>query len=378
MKPNLPKILFTGQLPPPFHGQAVVNKIVFEADWQGFESIVLPMRYSKSIDEVGSAGVAKILHLILLILKTWKIWLLERPDALYYPPASANKVPIIRDIIYLSLTRFLFKKTIYHFHAGGLADHLKQMGLLGKIALWVYSKPDLSIELYSEESSTGFQFQSKILEIVPNGLFVEKKNPRKLHHSGEPFEIIFLGSLREDKGVLDAIKVLNLLGKKNFNARLKIAGSWASKAFELEVKQFIKKERLTDSVQFVGVIEGEEKRQFYHDADCFLFPTFYYAERFPLVLIEALGAGLPLVTTRWRGIPQLVKGCEAAQLCEVGNIDQLAEAVIQNAENNKSGALSSAARKHYEDHYTLQKFTTNMETALHNIFNEINEERSAK
>lgn len=371
MKTSRPKILFTGQLPPPFHGQAVVNKIVFEAEWKGFESIVLPMRYSKNIDEVGTAGISKMIHLAVLVLKTWKIWLVERPDALYYPPASANKIPIIRDIIYLGLTRFLFKKTIFHFHAGGLASHLNQIGFLGKIAKWIYAKPDLSIELYPEEASTGHLFQSKTLEIVPNGLFVKKMDKENAKNLDDSFVLIFLGSLREDKGVIDALKVLKALRGNDFNARLKMAGSWASSKFEKETKQFIEDEGLDELVEFVGVIDGEEKRQFYHNADCLLFPTFYYAERFPLVLIEALGAGLPVVSTNWRGIPQLVKDCEAARLCEVGNIEQLASAVIQLGKSNKLGALSMEARKHYEDFYTLEKFTENMELALGNVMKSV-------
>ena len=372
MKTSASKILFTGQLPPPFHGQAVVNKIVFEAEWKGFESIVLPMQYSKNIDEVGSAGIAKVIHLIVLILKTWKIWLIERPDALYYPPAGANKVPIIRDIIYLSLTRFLFKKTIFHFHAGGLASYLNEIGFLGKIAKWIYAKPDLAIELYSEEASTGQLFQSKTLKIVPNGLFVEKKNQPNIKNSDNSFVLIFVGSLREDKGVLDTLKVLKNLRENNFNARLKVAGAWASNEFENKAKRFINDENLSELVEFVGVIDGEEKRNFYHEADCFIFPTFYYAERFPLVLIEALGAGLPVVSTNWRGIPQLVKDCEAAQLCEVGDIAQLARAVELKVEENRSGVLSLEARKHYETYYTLDTFTDNMELVLNDVIKKVN------
>ena len=56
------KILVVGQLPPPFHGQAVGNQLVFDAEWNSFGKVTLPMRYSKTIDDVGSAGIAKVLH----------------------------------------------------------------------------------------------------------------------------------------------------------------------------------------------------------------------------------------------------------------------------------------------------------------------------
>lgn len=357
------KILVVGQLPPPFHGQAVVNQLVFDAEWNSFGKVTLPMRYSKTIDDVGSAGIAKVLHLIYLILKTWQIWLTVRPEVLYYPPASANKVPVIRDILYLGMTRFLFKKTVFHFHAGGLGQYLDSIGRIGKLAKWAYRKPDLAIELYREPDSPGAYLGAKKVAIIPNGLSVEQPVASM---AGEAFSIMFMGALREDKGVLDVLRTVAELKKRGVTVTVSLAGAWSSENFEKGAKALVEQLGVNDEVNWLGVIQGEDKWQTLRSGHCFFFPTFYHSEKFPLVLIEALGMGLPVVTTNWRGIPQLVDGADGAvdlhELADVQGFADSLEVLAKDREICIQGGV--IARKHYAKNYTLEKFLESMEGHL--------------
>ncbi|HXP62573.1 MAG TPA: glycosyltransferase family 4 protein, partial [Dongiaceae bacterium] len=59
-------------------------------------------------------------------------------------------------------------------------------------------------------------------------------------------------------------------------------------------------------VTYAGFVFGPVKQRILIDSDCFCFPTYYYAESFGLVLVEAMALGLPVITTRWRSIPELL------------------------------------------------------------------------
>jgi len=56
-------------------------------------------------------------------------------------------------------------------------------------------------------------------------------------------------------------------------------------------------------VELVGFLDSGQKKSALERADCLVFPTFYEGETQGLVLLEAMSAGLPVITTSWRGVP---------------------------------------------------------------------------
>ncbi|MEC9328168.1 MAG: hypothetical protein VYC63_09650 [Verrucomicrobiota bacterium] len=141
-------ILLVGQTPPPYHGQAIAMQQLFDQRWEGIKVRSLRMAYSHSESEVGRFRIRKIFHLISLIIKSWFILIKDRPCCLYYPPASPNRIPVIRDVLFLLLVRPLAKDTIFHYHAGGLPEYVKSLNFplrfLSKLA---FSNATLGIEI---------------------------------------------------------------------------------------------------------------------------------------------------------------------------------------------------------------------------------------
>ena len=363
---NRSDILLVGQTPPSYHGQSVVTAMLFDHDWGELKVERLRMSYSDTIDAVGKAGVGKVLHLLTLIFKTWWIVLTKRPRVLYYLPASANKIPVIRDIVYLGLIRWLFPKTVFHYHAGGLPEYLETAGLLGGIARRVYSKADLSIEICRTEHSPGRMFGAKQTTYIANGLDVELL-PRSRPDDAE-LRVLFLGALNEGKGVLDVIRATKLARAKGSQFHVHMVGAWASDEFRKEAEALVVSEGLVDVVHFPGPMKGTDKWQAYADAELFIFPSHYQSENFPLVIIEAMAFGLPVVSTTWRGIPQLVGDSGAAILCDINAPDQYASAIGEVLKHSeKRQRMGEAALKHYENHYTRDKFVAAMEEVFQTV-----------
>lgn len=359
-------ILFVGQTPPPYHGQAVVTKMLFDHDWGDLRVDRLRMSYSDTIDAVGKASLGKILHLLTLIVKTWWIALIRRPRILYYLPASANRIPVLRDVIYLMGVRWIFPRTVFHYHAGGLPEYLQSAGWFGGLARRVYSNADVSVEICRTDSSPGKVFHARKTIYVPNGLDVEVL-PRNRPLDAE-LRVFFLGALNEGKGVLDVLRTASILKARGCKLHFQLVGAWASDAFRKKTLAFVESENLEDIIEFSGVLKGENKWRAYADADIFFFPSHYQSENFPLVLIEAMALGLPVVSTTWRGIPQLIGDSNSAVLCDINAPDQYADALQEILKNlDKRQQMGVAARRYYENHYTRDKFVAAMEEVFQSV-----------
>ena len=359
-------VLLVGQTPPPFHGQAVVTEMLFDHSWEGLKVEKLRMAYSESIEMVGRANLGKVWHLFSLIIQTLRIAFVKRPKVLYYLPASANKTPVIRDIVYLSCVRWCFPKTVFHYHAGGLPQFLETIGIIGKMAQRVYSNADLSIDVIETSPPTGSYFASKKNMAVRNGVSVTKMVRKRSDEA--VFQALFVGVLNEGKGLREIVETATVLLGRGYNIVYKIVGAWVSNEFMLEVTDLIANRKLTNNFIFTGPLTGDEKWQAYADADVFFFPSHYEAETFGMVLVEAMAFGIPSVTTNWRGIPQVVSGGNCSVLCDVKSPHQFADALEGLFLNEgKRDTMSRAAREHYEKNYTKERLVASMEAAFGSV-----------
>ncbi len=98
-----------------------------------------------------------------------------------------------------------------------------------------------------------------------------------------------------------------------------------SKEFEKKVHEQIAQWNIGDKVEFLGVLSGQQKFEAYNNADIFCFPTFFESETFGVVLLEAMQFSLPIVATRWRGIPSIINEGENGFLVEPKDAHALAD-----------------------------------------------------
>jgi glycosyltransferase involved in cell wall biosynthesis len=97
----------------------------------------------------------------------------------------------------------------------------------------------------------------------------------------------------------------------------------------------------------------------------FFFPTHYGSEATPLVLMEALGAGLPIVSTSWAGIPAMLEDCETACLLPIRSPDRYAAALVDLFTSGKAaGASVEISRSFYRKHFLPRRFVERVESAL--------------
>jgi glycosyltransferase involved in cell wall biosynthesis len=78
-------------------------------------------------------------------------------------------------------------------------------------------------------------------------------------------------------------------------------------------------------VEYLGAVPMDERIEFFRRSDIFVLPT--YAEAMPMSVIEAMAAGLPVISTRVGGIPELIEDGVDGILFAPGDVGALAEKI---------------------------------------------------
>jgi glycosyltransferase involved in cell wall biosynthesis len=115
----------------------------------------------------------------------------------------------------------------------------------------------------------------------------------------------FLSNLSAEKGVFEFLDVIAAAGKAGLPLQARLAGPFQDAETERRVRAYL--QELTN-VEYVGPQYGETKTRFYQGIDVLLFPTRYRNEAEPLVVLEAMREGLPVIAYGRGAIAEYVDG----------------------------------------------------------------------
>lgn len=357
-------VLLMGQTPPPWHGQAVATQILFDHDWPDFEVHRLRMEFSEEMVEVGRFQWKKIRHLFQLIGKARAVLKAHPGCVLFYPPASAKWVPFLRDVVFLTSVRPAAGATVFIYHASGLPHFVRNGGLRRFLGRRAYGHAEVSLEVAQEALPPHQAFEARAWNWCPCAIEVPSRGIHSKCDPAKPTEVLFVGSLQEGKGVLEVLRTASFLkrdGHEN-GFRFRIVGKWFSTEFEKQANSLRSELGLEGMVEFTGQLTGDDKWAAYQRVNVFFFPTHYASEATPIVLMEALGMGLPIVSTRWAGIPAMLEGCETACLLPVRSPEEYARALCGIRNELLSGAdPSEKARSFYDANFKPSRFIGRVE-----------------
>jgi len=104
--------------------------------------------------------------------------------------------------------------------------------------------------------------------------------------------ILFLSSVLKEKGIIELVEAYRSLREKGLSCELVIAGDGP---YLEQVKTYVSRHEVP-GVVFTGFVAGDRKAEVYSNASVFCLPS--YDEAMPVVVIEAMAAGLPVVATK--------------------------------------------------------------------------------
>lgn len=166
------------------------------------------------------------------------------------------------------------------------------------------------------------------LEVIHSGADLDRYRfrPPRQHDAGTGFRILCVGRLVHRKGQHILLQALHQLIASGIDASVTLVGSGPT---ESDLAAQTRQLGLLEHVCFAGPRSQDELAAFFAEHDAFCLPSF--AEGIPVVLMEAMATGLPVVTTPIAGTPELVRNDYSGLLVPPGRPDALALALARLA-----------------------------------------------
>ena len=360
---NKDRVLFILHLPPPVHGAAMMGKYIHDSRIinENIESGYINLTLAKDMQDIGKGGIRKLRDFIMLLLRIRKEVKRFKPVLCYVTP-NAKGGAFYKDFVVVEMLKAMGQKVVVHYHNKGVS--LRQNKSLDNF-LYKHFFRNLKVILLAEQLYPDIKkyVARENVYFCPNGIPEQKESPIIKDHN--EFNILFLSNMMEAKGVwnlVDACKILNDKGRK---FKCHFIGKW-SDISEKDFKDRINEFGLNDIVYAHGAKYGEDKKQFYEIADCFILPT--HNECFPLVLLEAMEQSLACISTDEGGIKGIIYENKTGFVVDKHSPEQLADKIEYLIDHpNLCKEMGKAGRIKFENEFTIEKF----ENRMKNILNEI-------
>jgi glycosyltransferase involved in cell wall biosynthesis len=358
------RLLLIGPSPPPYNGMSVATELVL-ATLRG----VVHVAHLDTADRRGISNIGKLdLRNLLLAARHGieNLWLLlkMRPTAVYVPISQAW-LPFLRDSLFLIPARLARRKIIVHLHGGYFGQFYKQSSRAMRTFIrYALGKASVAIVL-GEGVADAFDdiLPPERIRIVPNGI-PDDFAKRVGHRNGRPTRtLLYLGALDAQKGVLDLLRALPKVKERVGALHVIFAGEWYSERAKNAAEQMIQESGIGECLDFVGVVEPEQRRQLLDTTDILVLPS--RNEGQPFVILEAMAAGLPVISTSVGCIPETVRDGIEGFVMEPGDIDGLAEKIeLLIREEKLRRRMGQAARQRFLEEYAVEKFAARMKAVF--------------
>jgi glycosyltransferase involved in cell wall biosynthesis len=239
--------------------------------------------------------------------------------------------------------------------------------LYGRIECWLARRSAGLIAVSEDEARHACELgiDPRLVHVVHNGLgpieFLPRKTARdRLGLSPDDFVIGFIGRLVAQKAPDLLIDAFTIVVRQNPNARLLMIGSGP---LEGDVRRRIAQHGLGERVTLPGDIVAPPCMR---ALDVFCLPSRF--EGMPYVLLEAISAGLPIVSTRVGGVTSCVDDGSNGFIVEPASAVTLANGLVRLADDaalrQRLSAVSAVKAQHFSAERMIEETIAVYERAV--------------
>ena len=361
-----PSILIIGPKPPPYHGVSVaINKLLDSKVKNRFDIYHVDLGDRRGIQHVGNPDLNNVALFFSQFFQAIKLVTSKRPTIAYLP-ISQRTMGVLRDSFFILLCLVGRCRVILHLHGSDFRNWYEQRNLIFRIFVQTILKPiDLMIVL-SESFKTMFEglIPEQKIAVVPNGVEsptpVTKKINKYPEKHSEALSVLYLGTLLRRKGVPVLLNSIPLVIRKRPDIRFVFAGPWFNERHKKEADTLIASHGIAKYVHFLGAVDGRAKWEVFQESDIFVFPG-TQQEGQPLVVLEAMAAGLPVIYTNRGCLAETIPDGYNGFQVRINDPVDLANKILLLAEDPcMMKEMGQRSRSRYENKYTDMHYVSNM------------------
>ena len=360
-----PRVLFILHLPPPVHGASLVGSFLRDSALVNgsFEASYVNLSASTTLEQTGRFGLNKIGSFLRIFREVRRMMQAGCPDLVYMTPSSTMP-GLLKDALIARMVRRRCGRIVLHFHNKGVSS-CQDRFIDDRLYRLLFRDADvilLSRLLYPDIRK--YVLEERV-HFCPNGISVPELHPS----AGSVPRILFLSNMIRTKGVSVLVDACRILKDRGVPFRCSLVGALSADYPGDSLVAEFREKGVADNVVYEGPRYGDEKWEAFSKADLFVLPTFYANECFPLVILEAMGAGLPVVTTDEGALPEMVRDGVDGIICPKRDPAALADALERLLVNPalRSG-MGESGKARFQDLFTLDRFEERMVGILKVLF----------
>jgi glycosyltransferase involved in cell wall biosynthesis len=361
-----PRIVIIGKTPPPFIGTAVWFEVLRHSSINKFFTIHwFNVNVHKDFSTLGKSSIRKLWPNIKLYFSFFQIVRTFKPE-LVLIPLSQTTPGFLKDSIYVWLTPRK-SKTVVILHGSNLKNWLAASSI-GIKKYFSYSMRNCTAAIVLGRNLRYLfynWFPEDRIFVISNGENFDFSKIQK--NSFDKVNLRFFGNLSKAKGIREVISSMDHLGDSHSKIMLRINGTWLEKDTENWCLKKVSKSNLP--VVFEGPKTGKDKLEALANSDIFIF-TPVSPEGHPFVLIEAMAAGLPIISTDQGAITESVLNNVNGFIVNSNAPEEIAEK-IQFLVNNPEDRIrmGKESRRIYEENFTEDKMAQRFKSVFTQILN---------
>lgn len=228
----------------------------------------------------------------------------DKVDVVHLNP-SLDSRSLFRDGLFLAVLRlFGTQKLLVFFH--GWHIELEKKICRNALAKWLFTRlygnnaEIFVLASHVKKSLEKMGFESNRIHVLTS-MFDAEQVPRTKKKTKQGMKLLFMSRFDKAKGIYELLEAFNKVHTDYPMASIEFAGDGS----EMQGMQaWVKKHKLSERVNFLGYLRGEDKILALEEASLYVLPS--YAEGCPVSLLEAMAAGLPVITSAVGGIPDIV------------------------------------------------------------------------